>query len=83
MFRDGKPQRGALAWQGVPCDLGTTDIRLIDLDNDTRTGPHQVAAKFPRRKLQPALENAAILGMNFLADNELPSGSSGVQISMR
>jgi hypothetical protein len=71
LIRAGKPVPGALSWQGVPCDLGATELYLIDLDSGIRTGPHQLVAKFPRRRLPPAAENAAILGMNFLADNDI------------
>ncbi len=59
----------ALLWQGVRCDLGTTDVHLLDLNAGIRTGPHRVVAKFPRQRLPPAIENSAILGMSFLADN--------------
>lgn len=71
LIRAGKPVPGALSWQGVPCELGETDLYLIDLDSGIRTGPHRLVAKFPRRRLPPAAENAAILGMNFLADNDI------------
>ena len=71
LLREGKPVPGALSWQGVPCDLGATDLYLIDLDSGIRTGPHRLVAKFARRPVTPAAENAAILGMNFLADNDI------------
>ena len=71
LLRAGKPVPGALSWQGVPCDLGATDLYLIDLDSGIRTGPHRLVAKFARRPVSPAAENAAVLGMNFLADNDI------------
>ena len=71
LLRAGNPVPGALSWQGVPCDLGATDLFLIDLDSGIRTGPHRLVAKFARQPVTPAAENAAILGMNFLADNDI------------
>ena len=71
LLRAGKPVPGALSWQGVPCDLGTTDLYLIDLDSGIRSGPHRLVAKFARRRVAPTAENAAILGMNFLADTDI------------
>lgn len=71
LIRAGKPVPGALAWQGIPCDLGTSEVFLVDLDSGIRTGPHQLVAKLPRRRLPPAAESSAILGMNFLADNDI------------
>lgn len=67
----GRPAPGGLLWQGVRCDLGTTDVHLLDLEAGIRTGPHRVVAKFPRQRLPPAIENSAILGMSFLADNDI------------
>ena len=71
LIREGRPSRGGLLWQGVRCDLGTTDIHLLDLDTGIRTGPHRVVAKFARQRLPPAIEHSAILGMSFLADNDI------------
>ena len=71
LIRAGKPVPGAMSWQGVPCDLGASEVFLIDLDSAIRTGPHQLVAKLPRRRLPPATENSAILGVNFLADNDI------------
>ncbi len=70
LMRAGKPVPEGLLWQGVRCDLGTTEIHLLDLDAGIRTGPHRVVAKSARRRLPPAIENSAILGMSFLADND-------------
>ena len=71
LMRAGRPAAEGLLWQGVRCDLGTTDIHLLDLDAGIRTGPHRVVAKFARQRLPPAIENSAILGMSFLADNDI------------
>lgn len=69
--RAGHPVAGSLTWQGAPCELGTTDLYLLDLAAGIRTGPHRVVAKFVQQALPQTVENAAILGMSFLADNEL------------
>jgi hypothetical protein len=71
LLRAGRQSPEDLLWQGVRCDLGTTDIHLLDLDTGIRTGPHRLVAKFARQRLQPALESAAILGMSFLADTDI------------
>jgi len=71
LLRAGRPAAEALLWQGVRCDLGTTDIHLLDLDAGIRTGPHRVVAKFARQRLPPAVESSAILGLSFLADNAI------------
>ena len=71
LLRAGRRAAEALLWQGVRCDLGATDIYLLDPDAGIRTGPHRVVAKFARQRLPPAIENSAILGMSFLADNDI------------
>jgi hypothetical protein len=70
LTRPGKRQHGALTWQGVACELGSTSVYLLDLATGIRNGPYSLTAKFVRQRL-PSLESAAILGMNFLADNDL------------
>lgn len=59
----------ALTWQGIACDLGSITIDLFD--NNIGIGGLEVVAKFPRQRPPHKFERAAILGMNFLADNEL------------
>jgi len=71
LLRAGRPAAEALLWQGVRCDLGATDIYLLDPDAGIRTGPHRVVAKFARQRLPPAIESSSILGMSFLADNAI------------
>jgi hypothetical protein len=60
-----------LSWQGAPCVLGEVSIQLQDKPSGRITGPHRVVAKFPRTRLPTSSENATILGMNFLADNDI------------
>ncbi len=71
LMRAGRPATEGLLWQGVPCDLGTTDVYLLDLDAEIRTGPHRLVAKFARQRVPLAIENSAILGMSFLGDNDI------------
>jgi hypothetical protein len=61
-----------LKWQGEDCSLGDTQVSLIDRRTNAQTGPFLLMAKFVDRRLpDPRLEMIAILGMNFLTDNEL------------
>lgn len=66
-------QRAALTWQGVPCELGFTEVELA--------GAQNLTAKFAMQPTPPA---EVILGLNFLTDNEIelvlrgdPSALSG------
>jgi hypothetical protein len=73
----GKSLPGALEWQGVPCDLGETVVFLTDLPTGLQAGPFLVVAKFARKaQARSSVEKAAILGLNFLADN-----STGLELS--
>ncbi len=61
-----------LKWQGEDCSLGDTSASLIDRLTNVQTGPFLLVAKFVDRPLpDPRLEMIAVLGVNFLADNEL------------
>ena len=73
LTRQGKPVPDALKWQDVDCSLGATYVHLVDPQTGTKTNrPFLVVAKFAiQRSLQPHLELAAVLGMNFLVDNGL------------
>lgn len=62
---------GALLWQNSRCELGLAHLYLFDLADGIRSGPHQVIGKFVQQRQLPNLEHTAILGMNFLDDNEL------------
>jgi hypothetical protein len=66
-------QTAALTWQGVPCELGFTEVELAGVRNLT--------AKFA---MQSTALAEVILGWNFLTDNEIelvlrgdPSALSG------
>jgi hypothetical protein len=61
-----------LKWQGEDCSLGDTSVSLIDRQTSVQTGPFLLVAKFVDRPLTDArLEVIAVLGMSFLADNDL------------
>jgi len=59
----------ALLWQGAMCELGETEVFLIDPGTGIESGPHRVVAKFVQQRLRPELEQAVALGMNFELDN--------------
>ncbi len=73
LSRQGKPVPDALKWQDVDCSLGVTHVHLSDPRTGTRTShPFLVVAKFASQRSQHSqLELVAVLGMNFLADNNL------------
>ena len=58
-LRSGVAQ-AALTWQGVPCELGETQIDLA--------GPRVFVAKFALQLTPPC---DVILGVNFIVDNDL------------
>jgi hypothetical protein len=61
-----------LKWPGEDCSLGDTSVSLIDRQTSVQTGPFLLVAKFVDRRLpDPLLEMIAVLGINFLADNDL------------
>ncbi len=66
---DGKSV--SLDWQGVPCQLGETEIYLLEQPKGTkRLGPFILTGKLAQAP-HAAFENHVILGMNFLADNNI------------
>jgi hypothetical protein len=72
LTRQGGQVSDPLKWQGEDCSLGDTSLSLIDRPTSVQTGPFLLVAKFVDRRLpDPRLEMLAVLGMNFLADNEL------------
>jgi hypothetical protein len=72
LIRQGAQAPERLEWQGVPCSLGDTSVHLIDLPTGVQTGPFLVVAKFVSQRLpHTPLEMIALLGMNFLTDNQL------------
>lgn len=83
-----RPVPDALEWQGAPCDLGETEVYLIDTVSRVQTGPHRVVGKFVRQRMRSDLEFAAILGVNFEIDNNIqlvlpgPAGGASGHLSV-
>jgi hypothetical protein len=78
LTRQGGQASDPLTWQGETCSLGRTSVSLIDRRTSRQTGPFLLVAKFVDRPLADArLEMLAVLGMNFLADNDLRSVLDG------
>jgi len=72
LARQGGQVSERLEWQGVDCSLGDTAVHLVDRLTNTQTGPFLVVGKFVNVRLPDArLEMIAVLGMNFLTDNQL------------
>jgi len=72
LTRRGGQLGNPLKWQGEDCSLGDTTMSLIDRKTSLQTGPFLLVAKFVDRRLpDPGLETIAVLGMNFLVDNDL------------
>jgi len=66
----GRRLARALTWQGLPCALGAIEVDLVDAN--IRAGPFLVVAKFVESvHSNPAMENLALLGLNFVMDNGL------------
>jgi hypothetical protein len=66
LLSQGKPI--SLDWQRIPCELGDTDVVLVDNSTGVRTGPCRLNGKFALG-VHPSLEKCLILGMNILVDN--------------
>jgi hypothetical protein len=72
LIRQGGQMAEPLKWQGEDCSLGDTSVSLIDARTNSQTGAFLLVAKFvDRRRSDARLEMIAVLGMNFLADNDL------------
>lgn len=70
-----------LSWQGVPCELGTTMVRLIHLGSGVRSGALRLLAKFPLRPLTSSLERDLVIGLSLADDNDVQlflAGTGGV-----
>jgi len=80
----GGPAPGALKWQDVDCSLGVTHVHLSDPQTGTRTSsPFLVVAKFGGQPSKHShLEMFAVLGMNFLADNNLRLELDGTGVDL-
>ena len=78
LTRQGGQVSEPLKWQGEDCSLGQTSVSLIDRRTGQQTGPFLLVAKFVNRPLPDArLEMLVVLGLNFLADNDLRSVLDG------
>ena len=78
----GQPVPDALKWLGISCDLGVTQITLVDETNRPTRALHAIA-KFVHAPLPSRFEKDVILGYNFLLDNALtltvePASRAGV-----
>jgi hypothetical protein len=75
LMRAGKPVPEGLLWQGVRCELGTTEIHLLDLDAGIRTGPHRVVAKFARQRCTASHRELCHPGNEFSGRQRHPAGA--------
>jgi hypothetical protein len=67
---EGEPEPSALAWLGVPCELGEVKVTLVDeLKNRSRS--LRMVAKLPRSPVASHMEKTVVVGCSFLADNNL------------
>jgi hypothetical protein len=69
LFRDDKPDPAALTWRGIPCQLGETQVRIVDWAKEVRSSPLRLRAKLPLRKGASNWESQTILGFDFLVAN--------------
>jgi hypothetical protein len=76
-FSGGQPDVTALTWQGVPCQFGETQVRLLDEQTGTRSTLLTLRAKFATAKVAPNLEKEALVGNNFIVDNFLTHAMRG------
>jgi hypothetical protein len=67
----GQPDIAALAWLGVPCQFGETQVRLLDERTGTRSSSLTLRAKFPVATVPYHMEKEALAGNNFVIDNYL------------
>jgi hypothetical protein len=61
----------ALSWQGIPSELGTLTLRLLDPAIGLRSGPLQCLAKFPVRAGPLSLERTIVLGLSLFDENDI------------
>ncbi len=71
LTRVAPPSMEQLIWQGVPCELGETNVFLLDLASGVQSGPHRVVGKFVQQSVAGEFETTAPLGLNFLSDNAI------------
>jgi hypothetical protein len=78
LLRGDKLDAAALTWQGVPCRLAETPIRLVDQRANARSRPLLLTAKLVLAPISSSLEKEAILGDSFLVDNSLALSMRGI-----
>jgi hypothetical protein len=72
-----RPDIAALTWQGVPCQFGETQVRLLDDQKGVRSALLTLRAKFPIAKAPSHMEKEALAGNSFLLDNFLTQAMRG------
>jgi hypothetical protein len=86
LTQGGASSPTALQWQGIDCELRSALVYLVDRGKPSvQTGPLVVVAKFalrPHTGPLAFLENAVLLGMNFLADNQATLVIQGAAASL-
>jgi hypothetical protein len=71
LTEQGGAKPTSLDWLGIRRDLGATTLSLVNLGSRKEAGPYFVVAKFPqKRHRKKEVEAMALLGMNFLTDND-------------
>jgi hypothetical protein len=78
LTRNDRPDRAALTWLGVPCELGETQVALVDKATDSRSRPLRLLAKFALARVSSPAEKEALLGYSFVSDNSLTLSMKGV-----
>jgi hypothetical protein len=64
-------QSRAVAWFGVPCEMGALEVELVNPSSLIRTRPLRVVAKVAIKPALGFLEDSAVLGLNFVLDNHV------------
>lgn len=64
-------QKNAAEWSGIPCRMAELSVELVDTQARIRTRTLRVVAKLLTQPAPAPLEQAVLLGMNFLTDNRL------------
>ncbi len=78
LTRKGKPDLAALTWLGVPCELGETQVVLVDRAAGIRSRPLRLLAKFALSRAPSHAEKEALLGDSFVLDNSLTLTMKGL-----
>jgi hypothetical protein len=76
-IRGGQPDVSALTWQGVPCQFGETQVRLLDEQAGVRSAFLTLRGKFPVSAVALPIEKELLLGNDFLLENWLSEAMRG------